>query len=95
MARFSQDVRPVSDLRRKAHEVVNQARRSGRPVLITQRGRGAAVLVSLDEWERQEEHLAVLEAIARGERDFARGDVIEEDAALARIGRAAKGSARR
>lgn len=83
--KFSEDVRPVSDLRRKAHEVVTLARRSHRPVLITQRGRGAAVIVSLEEWERRQERQELVEAILRGERDFSEGRVVEEAAALRRI----------
>ena len=87
MGRFSEDVRPVSDLRRKAHEVVNHARSSGRPLLITQRGRGAAVLVSIEEWEERENRQELLEAIVRGERDFVEGRVVEEREAIARIRR--------
>lgn len=90
MAKFTEDVRPVSDLRRKAHEVVNHARRSGRPLLITQRGRPAAVLLSVEEWEMRESRQELLEAIARGEGDFSAGRVIEERAALARLRRAAR-----
>lgn len=90
MVKFSEDVHPVSELRRRAHELVGQTRRTGRPVLITQRGRGAAVLVSVDEWERREEREELLAAILRGERDFAEGRVVDEDEALARI-RAAAG----
>lgn len=67
-----------------------QARRSGRPVLITQRGRGAAVLVSLEEWERQQDRNALLEAVLRGERDFEEGRVVEEAEALAEVRKAAK-----
>jgi prevent-host-death family protein len=90
MTKFSADVHPVSDLRRKAHELVNQARQCGRPLLITQRGRGAAVLVSVDEWERREERQELLEAVLKGERDFEAGRVVGEEAALTRIRAAAR-----
>src|SRR5262245_20344990 len=87
--KFSEDVHPVSDLRRKAHELVSQAQRSRRPVLITQRGRGAAVLVSVAEWESLQEHQELLEAILKGERDFQVGHVLEEETAFARLRAAA------
>ncbi|HEY3352260.1 MAG TPA: type II toxin-antitoxin system Phd/YefM family antitoxin [Polyangia bacterium] len=95
MTKFSDDVHPVSDLRRKAHELVGQARRSGRPVLITQRGRGAAILVSVEEWERREERQELLEAILKGERDFDAGRIVEKDEALGRIRAAARPRDRR
>lgn len=94
MTKFSEDVRPVSDLRRHAHELVSQTRESGRPVLITQRGRGAAVLVSLEAWELREEREALLQAILRGEQDFDEGRVVETPQAFDRL-RAAAGRAPR
>lgn len=89
---IAEDIRPVSDLRRKAHELVSQTRRTGRPVVITQRGRSAAVLVSADEWDRREAQQELLVAILRGERDFEAGDVVEEDEALGRLRAAVRGS---
>lgn len=83
--RFSKDVRPVSDLRRKAHEIVGQAKRTGRPVLITQRGRGAAVLVSVEEWERRQDQNELLLAVLRGERDVAEGRVVDGDEVFAEL----------
>lgn len=85
MTKFSEDVHPLSELSKNAGDLVRQTRRSGRPVLLTQRGKAAAVLVSVDQWEREQERRELLEAILRGERDFAEGRVVEEDEALARI----------
>ncbi len=90
-ARFTEDVHPVSTLRRKAHEVVSQARRTGRPILITHRGKPAAVLVSVEEWDRMQEGRDMLDEIALGEQDFAAGRVVEEDEARARLLAATKG----
>jgi len=49
--RFSEDVRPITDLKAHAAEIVDHARTSRRPVLLTRRGRGVAVVVSLEEYE--------------------------------------------
>jgi prevent-host-death family protein len=88
MERFTEDIRPVSDLRRKAHEMVRHARSSRRPLLITQRGRGAAVLIAVEEWDARQARAELLEAIVRGERDFAEDRVVEEKVALARLRKA-------
>jgi len=90
MTIFSEDIHPVSDLRRKAHELVGQVNRTSRPIAITQRGRAAAVLVSVEEWDRQQQRQELLMAILQGERDFDAGDVVDEDQAFARL-RAAAG----
>lgn len=92
MGHFTDDIHPVSDLRRKAHALVRQSRETGRPVVITQRGRTTAVLVSVEAWERMEERQAVLEAMLQGERDFTEGRVVESDAAFDELRAAAKGS---
>lgn len=85
MTIFSEDIHPVSDLRRKAHELVGQVQRTARPIAITQRGRAAAVLVSVEEWDRRQQCQDLLMAVLRGEQDFDSGDVVEEDEAIARL----------
>jgi prevent-host-death family protein len=42
---------PISDLQSKAKKYVDQVRETDQPVVITQRGRAAAVLVSYDTFE--------------------------------------------
>jgi prevent-host-death family protein len=42
---------PISDLQSKAKKYVEQVRETDQPVVITQRGRAAAVLVSYDAFE--------------------------------------------
>jgi len=61
---------PVSDLRQDAAEVLGRIRKTRRPVIITQRGRAAAVLVSVESYERTERELEILKRIARGEKDL-------------------------
>lgn len=69
---FSRDVRPITDFKAKGSAIVDQARRSRRPVLITQRGRGVAVVVALDEFERMREELAFGRALDEGARQARR-----------------------
>lgn len=42
---------PISDLQTKAKKYVDQVKETDQPVVITQRGRAAAVLVSMDTYE--------------------------------------------
>jgi prevent-host-death family protein len=63
---FSRDVRPITDFKVKSAAIVEQTRRTGRPVLITQRGRGVAVVVGLEEFERMREELAFGRAVDEG-----------------------------
>lgn len=42
---------PISDLQTKAKKYVDQVKKTAEPIVITQRGRAAAVLVNYDEFE--------------------------------------------
>lgn len=64
---------PISDLRQDAAGVLDRLRRSQEPVVITQRGRAAAVLLSVDAYEQSEEERQILRVLARGDREIQAG----------------------
>ena len=47
-------IRPISDLRNSANEISDFCRQTGEPVYITRNGTGDMVVLSLEEYERQE-----------------------------------------
>ncbi len=67
------DIIPVTDLRQDAAAALKRIRRSRRPVVITQRGRPAAVMLSIDAYEQREHERELLRLLARGEREIAAG----------------------
>ena len=67
------DIIPVTDLRQDAAAVLARVRKSAQPVVITQRGRAAAVMVSAESYERAESERQILKLLARGEREIAKG----------------------
>jgi len=72
MARVPKIV-PISDLRQDAAAVLKRVRRTRAPVVITQRGRASAVLLSVDAYEQAEEERRILRALARGDREIRAG----------------------
>ena len=85
------DIMPVTDLRQDAAAALKRVRTSKQPLFITQRGRAAAVILSLEAYERGEHERQLLRLLARGEKEIAAGqgydldEVMEEaDALLAR-----------
>ena len=80
--RFSDDVRPITDLKTRAAEVITHVQRSRRPVLLTRRGRGVAVLLDLEEYERMTDRLAFMEGVAAGTRAAEAGDLHSHKEAL-------------
>ncbi len=87
MARLkpSEDLVPVSDFRIRTAEVVAKVKKNKRPVILTQRGRSAAVLEDVGEYERRLERLDLLEAILDGIRAAERGAVVSHSKAMAEL----------
>lgn len=72
---FSQDVVPLSDLKVNPGKIVNQVKDTHRPVLVTSRGRGVAVVQGLADYELQEEERAFMKAVAQGLMEIKEGKV--------------------
>jgi prevent-host-death family protein len=67
------DIMPVSDLRHGAAAALKRVRASRQPLIITQRGRAAAIMLSLEAYERAEHERQVLRLLVRGDREIAAG----------------------
>jgi prevent-host-death family protein len=71
--KFSEDVVTLSDLKVNPGRVVNQVDRTRRPVLLTSRGRGVAVVQALAEYESDSEERAFLRGVVQGLVDLDQG----------------------
>ncbi len=85
------DIMPVTDLRQDAAAALKRVRASDQPLVITQRGRAAAVMLSVEAYERGEHERHLLRLLAQGEKGITAGraydldEVLDEaDALLAR-----------
>ena len=74
--KFSEDVVPLSDLKVNPGKVVNRAQDTHRPILLTSRGRGVAVVQGLEEFERTAEELRFVKAVAKGLMDVREGNTV-------------------
>jgi prevent-host-death family protein len=71
--KFSEDVIPLTDLKINPGKVVNRAKDTHRPILLTSRGRGIAVMQGLAEYEKNEEERAFMRAVTQGLMDIKEG----------------------
>ncbi len=79
--KFSEDVIPLSDLKINPGKVVSRAQDTHRPILLTSRGRGIAVVQGLEDLERTAEELGFVKAVAQGLMDVREGNTVSlEDA---------------
>jgi prevent-host-death family protein len=70
------DIRPLADFRANLAAVVDQVQRTKRPVILTQHGRSAAVLVDAEAFEAMQDRLELLEDVRVAEDQLARGEGI-------------------
>lgn len=84
--KFSEDVIPLSDLKVNPGKVINRAKDSHRPILLTSRGRGVAVVQGLDDYEKNEEERAFMKAVAQGLMDIREGNELALDEVKKRLG---------
>ena len=71
--KFSQDVVPLSDLKVNPGKVVHQVDQTHRPVLLTSRGRGVAVIQALSEYEAESEERSFMRDVVAGLMDLEAG----------------------
>ena len=78
---------PVSDLRENAANLLERVKRDRRPVIITQRGRAAVVILSVEDYERGEHERELLRLLALGDQEIAAGRGHDLDDVLAEADR--------
>ena len=77
------DIIPVSDLRQDAAKILKHLKDSKEPLIITQRGRAAAVMLSVETFKRSEHDKELLRLLAKGEREIGIGEGYDLEAVLA------------
>ncbi|MBU2601519.1 MAG: type II toxin-antitoxin system Phd/YefM family antitoxin [Actinobacteria bacterium] len=83
--KLDEDIRPLSEFRASVASFVRQINETRRPMVLTQHGRGVAVLVGIREFEAMRERLALFEDIAIAQAQVAAGQVVPHEEAKARV----------
>jgi len=76
--RISEDVIPVGEFKTQASRVLRKLREHRRPVVITQNGKPAAVLITPEEFDRLGEFERFLKSVKEGIRDSDSGKLLED-----------------
>ena len=84
--KISQDIVPQSDMKVNPGRIVHQVDETRRPVLLTNRGRGVAVVQALAEYEAESEERAFLRGVVQGLMDLEEGRETDLSAVKSRLG---------
>ena len=77
-------IRPISDLRNNANEISDFCRQTREPVYITRNGSGDMVVLSIEEYERQQALIELYGKLAEAEQEGAAGAPREDFLTVAR-----------
>ena len=82
---FDQDIQPLSDFRASAASFIRQINETRRPLVITQRGKGVAVVIDVSEYEAMQEKIELFEDIQKAEVQLSAGLGVSNSDARAQI----------
>jgi len=71
------DIQPVTEFRANTSEILESLKKRHRTIILTQYGRPAAVLESVEEYQRKQEELRFMKGLVAGLRDIDSDQVID------------------
>ncbi|MEW5953497.1 MAG: type II toxin-antitoxin system Phd/YefM family antitoxin [Bacillota bacterium] len=64
------DIQPVTEFRANTSEILESLKKNRRTIILTQHGRPAAVLESVEEYQRKLEELRFMKGLVSGLKDI-------------------------
>ncbi len=83
--RPSTDVRPITEFRANTSAVIEQMHATKRPVILTQHGRSAAILLDVDVYEGMIEEIELLRDLRVAEAQIVAGQVLPHEEVVRRM----------
>jgi prevent-host-death family protein len=83
--KIDQDIRPLSEVRTGIANFIKQVHDTKRPVIITQHGKGVAVLLDAQEYEAMQEKLELLTDIQVSLNQLESGQGINHEGAKEKV----------
>jgi prevent-host-death family protein len=76
---ITSDIKPITYLKSKAADLLNQINETHRPVIITQNGEPRAVLQDPKSFENMRNAIGLLKLISQGESDLRNGRIKSQE----------------
>jgi antitoxin YefM len=82
---MAEDIQPATELPSRGEDLLRQVRETRRPIVLTQEGKSAAVLMDVASFQARLEDLDLLRDVHRGLADVEAGRVVAHEEARARL----------
>ena len=79
IVKISTDIKPVTYLKSRAKDMLEQVNETHRPIIITQNGEPRAVLQDTESYENMRNAIGILKLISLGEEDIRKGQSKSQD----------------
>ena len=76
---LTRDVMPLSEFRSTIADCFARTRRTHRPILVTQNGRSASVVIDVADFQKMRETLELIDDVRAAEEEIERGEEITQD----------------
>ena len=76
---LSQDIKPISYLKAKTANIINEVNENQRAIIITQNGEAKAVIQDIKSYENIQNSLNLLKLIVQSENDIENSRTIEQE----------------
>jgi prevent-host-death family protein len=83
--KIDQDIRSMSEVRNAMASYIKQVHETKRPVIITQHGKGVAVLLGANEFEAMQEKIDLLSDVQTSLNQLAKGEGSSHQKAKAKL----------
>ncbi len=82
---FDKDIQPLSAFRANAASIISKIKQDRRPVVITQHGKGSAVLLDVSDYEEMIDTIELLQEVNQARQELDQGKGVPHDKAMKSI----------
>ena len=76
---LDKDIQPLSAFRANAASIIEKVKKDHRPVVITQHGKGSAILLDVADYEEMVDTIEMLQEVNQARRELDQGKGIPHD----------------
>jgi prevent-host-death family protein len=69
------NIRPLTDFRKNMKEYISELNASKQPIILTQHGKSAAVLLNAEKFQEMQDQIEFMRKVAVGLEDYKQGHV--------------------
>lgn len=82
---LTKDVMPLSEFRSTIADCFARTRRTHRPILVTQNGRSASVVIDVADFQKMRETLELIDDVRAAEEEIENGETISAEELRAKL----------